>query len=194
MNDVDLQLVPDFIREEFRREGIDPVDVFMRAYPDEVNYIVLVDDVDLESAARIGNKLDIELARPDIKAFVIVRKAPPELGSPNRPSPVVLGVHDARAADLIRLISARSRVSLAQPSLAYVGDAQANLAAVTAGRHHLIFGRRGAGKTALLVEARRQVAEEGDYVLGENTEFAPGAAESRTPDMVRFFTYGFGGL
>jgi hypothetical protein len=132
----------------------------VRAYPDETNYIVYVDEADIATAASIDNDLDDEISSPERKAFVIVRRAPPGLvESKLRPLPE--GVKDDRASDLMSLISARKRVSWAQPSLSYVSEMHFNLAAVTAPRHHLIFGRRGAGKSALLVEARKSLDDLG---------------------------------
>ena len=49
-------------------------------------------------------------------------------------------------------------------------DTAATIAAATAARHHLLFGRRGAGKTALLVEAKRRVEEQGALTLWVNMQ------------------------
>jgi hypothetical protein len=155
--DMKRALVDEFLS----RGGVRVVDVDVRSYPEEVNYIVFVAEDDVPRAAKIGNDLDDSLSGSLPRSFVVVRKAPAEMLDAPAAQQVTTGVSDPRATDLIRLISARSRVSLAQPSLAYVRDAQANLSAVTAGRHHLVFGRRGAGKTALLVEARSQLKDEG---------------------------------
>lgn len=153
--------IPDFLRKEFREKGgIEILEISVRAYPDETNFIVFVDEDDLPTAAQIGNSLDEVISTAESRAFVIVRKAPKELVRASA-APLSAGVQDSRATDLSRLISARSRVSEAQPSLSYVRDVEFNLTAVTASRHHLIFGRRGAGKTALLVEAKRQLTAEG---------------------------------
>ncbi|MET7820503.1 hypothetical protein [Micromonospora zamorensis] len=149
--------IPAFIRHEFeRRGGVDVLDIVVRAYPDETNFIVMVRESDLPTAAQIGNELDEEISSPENRAFIIARKAPTELIE-SKSTPFTAGVLDERALDLQGLISARSRVSEALPSLSYVRDATLNLSAVTAARHQLIFGRRGAGKTALLVEARNRL-------------------------------------
>ncbi|MGW2518663.1 hypothetical protein ACWC09_16935 [Streptomyces sp. NPDC001617] len=172
--------VPEFLRQEFRtRGGIEVLDVSVRAYPDETNYIVLVDEQDLPEAAQIGNSLDDVISSPESRSFVIVRKAPKELVRTSS-APLSAGVQDPRATDLSRLISARSRVSEAQPSLSYVRDVEFNLSAVTASRHHLIFGRRGAGKTALLVEARRKLSSEGAISCWINMQ----TLRNETPDRV----------
>jgi hypothetical protein len=147
------------IRDAFQqRAGIRVVDIAVREYPDETNYIVYVRETDVAEAAVIGNDLDQEISTPGDRAFVIVRKAPDELLQKEM-RPLSAGVQDSRSVDLTNLISARSRVSEIQPSLSYVKDADRNLFAVTAPRHHLIFGRRGAGKSALLVEAKRNLDE-----------------------------------
>lgn len=172
--------IPEFLRKEFQeRGGIEILDVAVRAYPDETNYIVLVDEGDVPAAAQIGNALDEIISTPDSRAFVIVRKAPTELVRASV-TPLSAGVQDSRATDLLRLISARSRVSEAQPSLSYVRDVEFNLSAVTASRHHLIFGRRGAGKTALLVEAKRQLTAEGALSCWVNMQ----TLRHETPDRV----------
>ncbi|MFI2557918.1 hypothetical protein [Nocardia farcinica] len=141
------------------RGGIRVADIVARAYPDETNYIVYVRESDVPEAAAIGNELDEDISSPGARAFVIVRKAPDELLEKDM-RPLTSGVQDARSIDLSNLISARSRVSEGQPSLSYVKDADRSLYAVTAPRHHLIFGRRGAGKSALLVEAKRSLNAE----------------------------------
>ncbi|MFC8597799.1 hypothetical protein [Isoptericola sp. NPDC057191] len=149
------------IRREFReRAGIDVLKIEERTYPEETNVIVFVREDDLPSAAAIGNLLDAKLATPTEPVYVVVRRGSVEEGNPGASAPT-RGVTDPRVIDMTRLITARSRVSIVQPSLSYVRDAQANLSAVTAARHQLVFGRRGAGKTALLVEARNQVREDG---------------------------------
>ncbi|WP_235716136.1 hypothetical protein [Amycolatopsis sp. ATCC 39116] len=161
--------VPRYIRDQFGERDVDVVDVQVRAYPDETNYIVYVDESQIASAAEIGNSLDQAISAAVGNAFIVVRRASQEQVEA-RLRPLSDGVQDNRATELTRLISARSRVSEAQPSLAYVRDARANLSAVTAGRHHLIFGRRGAGKSALLVETKRVVSDAGALTCWANMQ------------------------
>ncbi|MET7276079.1 hypothetical protein ABZS59_33715 [Streptomyces flaveolus] len=151
------------------RSGIWVADIATREYPDETNYIVYVRENDVPDAAVIGNELDEEISSPGNRAFVIVRKAPDELLEKEM-RPLASGVQDSRSTDLGNLISARSRVSEAQPSLSYVKDADRNLFAVTTPRHHLIFGRRGAGKSALLVEAKRSLDSESNISSWTNMQ------------------------
>lgn len=149
----------DLVRDAFDRAGVEVEELVVRNYPEETVFIVHVDGEDFAEAARIGNDLDSELADNGLTAFVTVRRSDKKQATVR--GPVTKGVHDPRSTELSRLITARSRTSEVQPSLAYVRDSAVNLAAVTAPRHHLIFGRRGVGKTALMVEAKRIVADEG---------------------------------
>lgn len=77
-------------------------------------------------------------------------------------------VHDERVSDLIELMNARSRTSEHQPSLRYIQDAEERIKLAVSQRHHLIFGRRGVGKTSLLLEAKRILENDGHYVLWMN--------------------------
>lgn len=150
------------IRSALENHNISPLDIVARAYPDEVNFIVYVREEVLPQAISVGNQLDDVIGSPDQPAFVVVRKAPPSMVASADVQPLKTGVQDDRATRLVQLITARSRVSEVQPSLSYIRDVRSNLSAVTVGRHHLIFGRRGAGKSALLVEAKRQIDAEGN--------------------------------
>jgi hypothetical protein len=169
MTSLTLQGMPSVIKGRFSDRGIEVIDLETRSYPGETNYIVYIDEDDLAQAAELGNELDAEMAAAGLNAFTIVRRAPEERIA-EVTKPLTAGVHDLRATDLTRLITARSRVSEIQPSISYIKDAAANISAVTAPRHHLIFGRRGAGKTALLVEAKRILTAEGDLSAWVNVQ------------------------
>ena len=69
---------------------------------------------------------------------------------------------DPKVDQLIRLLEARSRTSVTVPSLQYKEDPRASVYAAAAARNHLIFGRRGVGKTALLLEVRQAIVERGE--------------------------------
>lgn len=153
----------EWLRSEFRKQHIDVFSIETRSFPHEAHHIVFVRPEELDRALMLGSRLSPP-ASTELDEFVIVRPTSTSmLGSESKVEsiPPIRSVHDPRCSDLINLVSARSRVSSAQPSLAYVPDARANLAAVTAARHHLVFGRRGAGKTALLVEAKQRLDNEG---------------------------------
>jgi len=70
-------------------------------------------------------------------------------------------LYEQTVDQLVQLLEARSRTSVALPSLRYVEDPRASLSAVAAPRHHVIYGRRGVGKTALLLEAKRHAEKQG---------------------------------
>lgn len=78
------------------------------------------------------------------------------------------GLSGSKIDQLIQLLEARSRTSDALPSLKYVEDPRASLAAVAASRHQFIYGRRGVGKTALLLEAKRLAERKGDVTIWLN--------------------------
>ncbi len=156
------------IRQRFSESGISISSLEGRDYPQETILVVRVEGTDIDKAAAIGNEIDRELADRGFDGFVTVRKIRQEDTS----SAVRLehGVGDARATDLVNLVTARSRTSEIQPSLSYVRDAADNISTVSAPRHHLIFGRRGAGKTALMVEAKRIVESEGHLSIWINLQ------------------------
>jgi hypothetical protein len=158
----------EMIRDRFAEIGIEIVDLATRSYPDEVVFIVQVLTEDLPQAAEIGNALDRDLFEGGIQGFITVRSAPE-----TQPRPITTlkrGVHETLATELVQLISARSRTSDIQPSLSYVRDAAANIAVATAPRNHLIFGRRGAGKTSLMVETKRLVEADGHLTVWINMQ------------------------
>lgn len=150
-----------FIKSRFSEAGIDVQSIDKRDYPGETIFVIYVDEAQFVSAADLGNKIDYELADQEIKGFVTVRKAEPHAAISISHSK--LGVANPLVNALLNLITARSRTSEVQPSLTYIPDATNTLQTVIAPRHQLIFGRRGAGKTALMVEAK-SVIENDDYL------------------------------
>ena len=158
------------VRERFEEAAIEVSDLSLRQYPDEVVFIVRVLEHDVRRAAAIGNALDRDLVAAGLEAFVTVRRESIDLSTGHVRAALKQGVHEPRATELVQLISARSRTSEAQPSLSYVRDAAANIAVATAPRHHLIFGRRGAGKTSLMVETKRLVQADGHLTVWINMQ------------------------
>ena len=138
---------------------IPAANIDVREYPNETNVLIFVEDRDYTRAINESETIEKVLAAgSSIQVLVVIRKA---LASDTQSKVSNLNVHHPRAAQLQRLISARNRVSEVQPSLSYIPDLAGNLAPVTAQRHHLIFGRRGVGKSTLLVEARSAVGLSG---------------------------------
>lgn len=158
----------ELVRTSFADDGIEILGFSLREYPEETIIVVSVAESDLSRAATLGNAIDEDLKDAGYQGFVTVRRTSPDT-QPNRPK-AATGVHDPRVPDLIRLVASRSRTSEIQPSLAYVRDAAANVSSATAPRHHLIFGRRGAGKTALMVETKRAVTLDGSLTIWMNIQ------------------------
>ena len=159
---IQLQLPIDtetFIQNRFSEVGIEIQSIERKDYPGESIFVVHTTEDDFDRAARVGNTLDHELAAQGFDGFVAVRKAEREVKR------VITrlkdGVKDPKATELANLLIARARTSERQPSLSYVPDADQNILTAVTPRHHLIFGRRGTGKTALMVEAKQRVESEG---------------------------------
>jgi hypothetical protein len=144
------------IRLEFANHGFQVHDVDVRSYPEETIVVIYVPREQVEDASRLGNSLDSIFAIEEITGFVTVREVRGQL----QDSGVAVkfsGVHDQRANRLVQVIQSGARTSESQPSLAYVADSRANLEKLASFRHNIIFGRRGAGKTALMVEGKRRL-------------------------------------
>ncbi|WP_446900637.1 ATP-binding protein [Burkholderia sp. YIM B11467] len=151
------------IESEMRRAGVSPVSVQIRTFPGEVIAIVEVDR-NYQRALIVAQELDSKIEN----GFVTVRQI--KSNGNKRAYKSISGVHDERVGDLLGLLSTRSRTSESQPSLRYIQDVQERLSVAVTPRHHLIFGRRGVGKTSLLLEARRLLENQGAYVLWVNVQ------------------------
>jgi len=152
--------VQQLVLERFRESGLEPVAVEVKSFPGETIVVVEVDR-EHDRAVDIARELDAEIE----SGFVTVRQAPSRKRSQRE---LVSSVHDERIPRLIELMNARARTSEAQPSLRYVADVAERKALAVSPRHHLVFGRRGVGKTALLLEARKQLEKEGALTLWVN--------------------------
>jgi hypothetical protein len=169
MTQLPLPLDPEtLIRDRFCDAGVDIQSLEKREYPGETIFVIYVDEPSFITAADLGNRIDYDLEDIGVRGFVTVRKVEPTLASSAARSK--LGVADPLVNQLINLITARSRTSEVQPSLSYIPDAANNLLTVVAPRNHLIFGRRGAGKTALMVEAKRVIDNEGHLSIWVNLQ------------------------
>lgn len=156
------------IHHRFERDGVAVQGIEVRHFPNETNVLVFVGEGHYGRAIEAAEAVEAEVQfQSDHPILVVVRRVREELASEDDP---VAGVQSPRAATLLRLLQARSRVSEGQPSLAYVKDLSENIATVTAARHHLVFGRRGAGKSTLLVEARRDITDEGHLSAWTNLQ------------------------
>ena len=147
------------IQNRFSEAGIEIQSIERKDYPEESVFAVYVTEDDFDSATIVGNSLDPELTKYGFNGFVVVRKIERKIKK------AVVGIKDGvqnrKVAELVQLLIARARTSEAQPSLSYVPDTAQNILTAITPRHHLIFGRRGTGKTALMVEAKQRVKCEG---------------------------------
>jgi len=144
----------DLVESEFERANIFAT-VSIRRFPGESIIIVEVAEADLPKAIDIANGLDSRIA----DGFITVRRMAQEPIKSAVSKPASLS--DPRINDLVELLTSRSRTSEQQPSLRYVLDAAQTLTVAASQRHHLIFGRRGVGKTALMLEAKRTAESRG---------------------------------
>ena len=133
------------VEREFAAAGLNPVSVQIRSFPGETIAIVEVDS-NYERALLVAQALDGKIEN----GFVTVRQV-----AAKRVSKVatrsVQNVHDERVGTLLELLNARSRTSETQPSLRFVKDIDERLSLAVSARHQLVFGRRGVGKTSLLL-------------------------------------------
>lgn len=160
-----------YVRQFFESNGQHPIELEVKNFPQEVHVLGYFSTAEFEDALLTSARFPTNAPNDDRELFVIARKATASMvASAGEVLGAVKGLDDSRLGELLNLVSARSRVSGSQPSLSYVKDARANLSAVTAARHHLIFGRRGAGKTALLVEARRRLDADGQFTAWVNIQ------------------------
>jgi len=156
------------IRDRFEKAGVVLDSLERRDFPEETIFIARVPQADLEQATELGNRLDQALQQHGFDGFVTVRQAS---GQPSHATiEKEVTVTDKRATELVNLLTARSRTSQVQPSLSYIPDTAQNISTVTTSRHHLIFGRRGAGKTALMVEAKKMIENDGGISTWTNIQ------------------------
>jgi len=153
--------VQELVEERFRESGLHPVRIQVKSFPAETIVVVEVER-DYDRAVELAGELDADIE----SGFVTVRLAATER-KPQQRKPVS-GVHDNRIPALIELMNARARTAEAQPSLRYVADVAERISLAVAPRHHLVFGRRGVGKTALLLEAKRLLEKQAALTLWVN--------------------------
>lgn len=149
--------------------GVQVVSLEERVYPEEAIFIVRVHSSEFAKAVPIAHEIDQKLQEGDFSGFVTIRPAE-EVAPKNRDVKGRRGVAHPKADDLANLLAARSRTSEVQPSLEYVRDASNKLEVIVTARNHLIFGRRGAGKTTLMVEAKRRLEKSGHATVWVNMQ------------------------
>lgn len=161
----------DLLSSTLAAAGIHVDNVEERTFPGERWLITYVGEGSVVAAQSLAGSLEQTLNKQnenDASSFVVVIRPSVAIEAP-----IVAPVRRGRLAErdidqLVQLLEARSRTSDALPSLHYVEDPRASLAAVGASRHQLVYGRRGVGKTALLLEAKRVAEHEGHVTLWIN--------------------------
>jgi hypothetical protein len=160
-----------YVRSALADAAVSVDEIQERSFPGERWIIVFVPADALLVAQSLAGSIERGLNTPDRGAespFTVVFRARAQ-ESESIPATVRGGLLFTPKLDqLIQLLEARSRTSDALPSLKYVEDPRATLAAVAASRHQLIYGRRGVGKTALLLEAKRLAERQGDVTVWLN--------------------------
>ncbi|WP_080411181.1 ATP-binding protein [Burkholderia ubonensis] len=155
--------VRQLVEREFSSAGLAPSAIHVRSFPGETIVIVEVES-EYDRAIGLAQKLDSIIEN----GFVTIRKVASSSAQKKTPGGSVKNVHDARVNDLLELLSARSRTSETQPSLRFIKDVDERLNLALSSRHQLIFGRRGVGKTSLLLEAKRLLEKDGALALWVN--------------------------
>ncbi|MFI9010515.1 ATP-binding protein [Actinosynnema sp. NPDC053489] len=151
--------------------GVTVVKIDERSFPGERWLIAFVPEEFLafaqSLAGDIEQQLNTSLADESYSFAVTFRPQKTDVEVPDKATEGGR-LAQPNVTQLIQLLEARSRTSDALPSLSYVEDPRASLAAVAASRHHLIYGRRGVGKTALLLEAKRIAERDGHVAVWMN--------------------------
>lgn len=172
------------IKEVLSAADVSDADVKIREFPDEYFVVVTTDQATAATVETLTGQIQEAVARtaasPVAAVTVLVRvnEQPRDVvkEEPRRRGRLA----DPRVDQLIRLLEARSRTSITVPSLQYKEDPRASVDSAAAARNHIIFGRRGVGKTALLLEVRRAVEARGDCEQWVNAQvyrhLSPGEA------------------
>ncbi len=161
----------EYVKRTLSDTGIEVDRIEERSFPDERWLIAFVTQESLVAAQSVAGSLEAALNanRESHSATYVVTFRPTLIDEPALDDPAAKGrLSSIKVDQLIQLLEARSRTSDALPSLHYVEDPRASLAAVGASRHQLIYGRRGVGKTALLLEAKRLAERQGHIAVWMN--------------------------
>ena len=146
-------------------------DIQERSFPGERWLIVFVAADALLVAQSLSGAIERDLNDLDNSgepSFTVVFRSKPNEEKPAASQGSRSRLYAPKIDQLIQLLEARSRTSDALPSLKYVADPRASLPAVATSRHQFIYGRRGVGKTALLLEAKRLAERQGDVTVWMN--------------------------
>ncbi|MEE1794384.1 ATP-binding protein [Streptomyces sp. BE308] len=142
-----------------------------RSFPGERWFLVWVNEDSIAAAQSLAGIIEQELNSihpADSESLAVTFR--PHRTDVEKPRGVSRkgALASPKVDQLIQLLEARSRTSDALPSLKYMEDPRASLAAIGASRHHVVYGRRGVGKTALLLEAKRLSERDGHVTTWMN--------------------------
>ncbi|WP_131807575.1 ATP-binding protein [Mycolicibacterium wolinskyi] len=166
-SDLSSDPVATAINEVLLAAGVDNAEIKIREFPDEYFAVVTINQDEVATVETLTGQIQQVVARsvgaPDSAVTVLVRvnQSSREIQEREK-SPRSGRLANPRVDQLIRLLEARSRTSITVPSLQYKEDPRASVDSAAEARNHLIFGRRGVGKTALLLEVRRAIEDRGD--------------------------------
>jgi hypothetical protein len=164
MNESTQSSLTERIRSAFAKVNIAISNILIRRFPGETIAVIEVKSSDFKDALAAAS----ELADLVPEGFITVRKATEKAERTNYTR--AKSIIDPRVSNLIELLNARSRTSEQQPSLRYIRDASQTLNIAMSKRHHLIFGRRGVGKTALMLEAKKLLDAAGAITFWMNVQ------------------------
>jgi len=164
MTEMTSDEIRDTVGNAFLKANIAVADIAVRSFPGEVIVVVEVEASNFSSALSVASDLDSVIPN----GFVTVRKAQQnrKKAAHSRAQSLV----DPRVSEFIELLNSRSRTSEQQPSLKYIPDAAQTANIAMSRRHHLIFGRRGVGKTALMLEAKSRLEGRGAMTFWINIQ------------------------
>jgi len=157
------------LEKELQRCGVVPVSLEAKPYPEETIFVVYVSAADFSKSVEAAGAVDEAFSAAEFSGFVTIRRSEADTSRATK-SGGARGVSNPKVDSLVDLLTARSRTSEIQPSLEYVRDSSNQLGLILTARNHLIFGRRGAGKTTLMVEAKRQLEAAGHATVWINMQ------------------------
>lgn len=177
----------EFVEEQLNAGSVNWSEISERTFPGERWLIGVVEEEDFILAQTLAGGIEESLnASFDTASgsFVVMfrklDRQPLVSDPPSRAGRLFTPAVDG----LIQLLEARSRTSDALPSLKYVEDPRASLVAVGASRHQFMYGRRGVGKTALLLEAKRRAERAGHITVWVNAHVLRGLTSEESFSVV----------
>lgn len=156
------------IQEILLAAEIDSAEVKLREFPDEYFAVITVDQEEAATAETLSGQIQYAAAKAissDVSSITVLvrsRQSSRSKDDSTESARLPSRLADTKVDQLIRLLEARSRTSVTVPSLQYKEDPRASVHSAAEPRNHIIYGRRGVGKTALLLEVRRAVEERGE--------------------------------